>query len=65
MDSKDVDYDKYVNFLGIFKDMNVFEAKGHIEGMKGEIETFLVDEQRSRGLDTLKPKWLDDVTPAK
>lgn len=56
-----VDFDKYKELIALFDDMSVFEAKDYIEGMKSEIDLFLKDEQRNRTLDTLKPKWIDEL----
>lgn len=58
---EDERYEKQVKLLELFSDMNVFEAKGHIEGMKNEIDIFLQDERRKRPLATLHPTWLDEV----
>ncbi len=41
--------------------MSVFDAKDAIEGMRGEIDTFIVDEMRERKLESLKVKWLDEL----
>lgn len=61
LDPKDPKYEEYVLLLDIFKDMNVFEARGHFERMKSEIDRFILDEMQERPLDTLKTKWVDEV----
>lgn len=61
LDPKDPDYDKYLKFMELFADMSVFEAKGNIEGMKGEIDVFILDEMRNRPLSSIKPKWIDQL----
>lgn len=55
------DFDNYKPLLHLFDDMDVFSAKDHIEGMKGEIALFLADEQRKRPLKDLKATWIDDI----
>lgn len=49
------------DLLNLFKDMSVFDAKDHIEGMKNEIELFKNEEMKERGLETLKTKWIDEL----
>jgi hypothetical protein len=61
LDPKDVNYDKYVALLNEFNDMSVFDAKDMIEGMKGEIDTFLQDELKERKISSLKTKWIDEL----
>lgn len=55
------DSEKYKKILALFNDMSILEAKEYIEGMKGEIQLFLSDEQRERPLTSLKPKWVDEI----
>lgn len=50
-----------VALLNLFKDMTIFEAKEHIENMRNEVETFLLDEKRTRTLADLPTKWLDEI----
>lgn len=45
----------------LFDDMTVFEAKDHIEGLRGEIDLWKQDENRERKLSDLKVKWIDDL----
>lgn len=47
--------------LSLFDNMSVFEAKDLIEGMRGEIDLFISQEMKSRTLDTLQVKWIDEV----
>ncbi len=47
--------------LHLFDDMSVYEAKDNLEGMKGEIQQFILDELKSRSLSTLKTRWLDEL----
>lgn len=59
----DKDNPKYAEsqvLLAIFNDMTVFDAKDHIEGMRGEIQLFLTEEQKKRPLSDLATKWLED-----
>ncbi len=60
LDTTSAKYEENKKLVALFQDMNVFEAKELIEGMQHEIETFKVDEMRSRSLDTLETKWLDE-----
>lgn len=55
------DYEKYKKILVLFNDMNVFEAKDLIEGMKSEIALFQQDEARTRKLDSLPTRWIDQL----
>lgn len=48
--------------LDLFKDMNVYEAKDYIEGMRNELALFIAEEQKERPLSDLKVKWLDELT---
>jgi len=60
----DVQNDKYLEnqkLLELFEDLNVFEAREYIEGMRSEIETFKADEMKSRPLSSLKTKWIDEI----
>lgn len=47
--------------LELFNDMSVFEAKEYIEGMRHELDTFIMDEMKERPLSSLKVKWIDEV----
>ena len=47
--------------VDLFNGMSVFEAKEYLEGMKQEINLFIADEQKVRGLDTLPTKWIDEL----
>lgn len=55
------DFEKYKTILALFEGMNIFEAKNHIENMTHEIALFQQDENRTRKLDSLPQKWIDDV----
>lgn len=52
---------QYKELLALFDDFSVFDAKDQIEGMKGEIDLFVAEENRSRKLEELKTSWLDEV----
>ncbi len=52
---------EFQNIISIFDDMTVFEAKDHIEGMRGELDVFQRDEMHERPLSTLKTKWADEL----
>ncbi len=59
LDPKDEKHDALVEMLELFNDMSVFDAKELIEGMKQEIQLFINEEMRTRGLETLKTDWID------
>lgn len=61
LDKKGDDYEAYSNLLGLFDDKDLFESKELIEGMKSEISLFVSEEMRTRTLDTLKVRWLDEI----
>lgn len=61
LDPKDEKYGDYLQLISLFNDMSLFEAKTNIEGMKGEIETWLTDEMRERSLESLRTKWIDQL----
>lgn len=51
----------YKPLLQLFDEMDVMTAKDYIEGMKGEIAIFQQDENRTRKLSSLTPKWADEI----
>ena len=61
LSKEDPKYEDLKSMLNLFDEMTVFEAKEYLEGMKMEINTFLADEQKVRGLDTLATKWIDEI----
>jgi len=61
LDKKDENYDKYVALLDLFNDQTVFDAKDMIEGISGEIGTFIEDEMKDRKISTLKTKFIDEI----
>jgi len=61
LDKKDENYDKYVALLELFNDLSVFDAKDMIEGMSGEIGTFIEDDLKERKISDLKVKWIDQL----
>ena len=56
----DPQYEGLKALLELFDDKSVFEAKELFEGMKGEINLFLQDEQKERKLEDLKVRWIDE-----
>lgn len=59
----EVSSDKYIEYqklLSLFDEMSVFEAKDIIEGMRGEIDLFKVEEFKERPLASLKVTWVED-----
>ena len=61
LEPSDPMYDQYCDLLNLFNGMSVFEARGHFERMKTEIDRFIQDEMISRSLSTLSPHWVDEV----
>lgn len=58
LDKADKQYEDYKQFLSIFEEMNVFEAREFVEGVKNEIDLFINDEMKERKLETLKTNFL-------
>lgn len=61
LDKKDENYEKYVALLDLFNEQTVFDAKDMIEGLSGEIQTFVEDELKERKISTLKTKFIDEI----
>ena len=61
LDPKDVKYQWYVALIDLFNEMSVFDCKDLIEGMRNEIDTFILDELKGRKISTLKTLWLDEL----
>ncbi len=58
----DPQYEGLKTLLNLFDDMSINDAKELLEGMRSEINLFLQEEQKTRTLDSLPTKWLDDLT---
>lgn len=61
LDTKNEKAEEFRKLLALFEEMSVFDAKSHLENMKGEIAKFLADEAENRPLSDLKTKWLDEL----
>lgn len=61
LDAKSPKFEEFKKLLALFSEMSVFEAKNHIEGMKGDLEKFKQDEFSERPLSSLKAKWIDEL----
>lgn len=61
LDPEDEKYEFTFEWVHLFDDMSVYDAKALLEGMKSEINLFIDEEMKERTLDTLKTRWLDDV----
>lgn len=61
LDQESPKIEEHKRLLDLFQDMNVFDAKSYIEGMKDELETFKLDEMKERPLSSLKTRWLDEL----
>lgn len=58
LDSKSPQYKDYKKILELFKDENVYSTRELIEGMKGEVESMITNEMKTRTLDTLKTNFI-------
>lgn len=54
-------YEKHLALVNLFSEMNVYDAKDYIEGLRSEISLFIKDELESRSLSTLKTKFIDEI----
>ena len=61
LDKKDEKYEKYVALLDLFNEQTIFDVKDMIEGLSGEIQTFVEDELKERKISTLKTKFIDEI----
>ena len=61
LDEKGEQFEALSDMLRLFDDMSAFDAKDILEGMRNEINLFLTEENKTRTLDTLKTKWLDEL----
>jgi hypothetical protein len=61
LDDKSPDYEGYKAILELFNDKSVFEAKELIEGMRSEIDLWITEEMRSRTLESLPKRWIDQI----
>lgn len=64
VDKLDPDAEKHeemLDLLTLFEKMTVFDAKDYIEGMRNEIALFQQEEMKSRPLNSLKTKWVDEL----
>ena len=61
LSKEDSKYHEVKEMLELFDDYSVFDAKDIMEGMKSEITLFLNEENKSRSLEDLKTKWIDQL----
>lgn len=61
LDKTSPQYEQNKALLHLFDEMSLYDAKDNIEGMKGEIQQFIIDELKSRPLSSLKARWLDEM----
>jgi hypothetical protein len=57
----DEKYLYYKELLALFNEMNVFDSKELIEGMKGEIDLFVREKMENTKLEDLPVRWLDEI----
>lgn len=60
----DATSDKFLenrDLLALFSEMSVFDSKDYIEGMRNEIALFKRDEFKTRTLESLQVKWIDEL----
>ncbi len=61
LDKKDKNHDSYVKILKLFDNYSIFDTKDTLEGMKSELDLFILDEMKTRKLSSFKTKWLDEL----
>ncbi len=61
LDPTDEKYQWYIKILSLFEDMNTYDARDVIDGMRKEIAQFETDESKNKKLVDLKTKWLDEL----
>lgn len=61
LSDKDPNYGTMVEMIMLLDDLNVYDAKDYLEGMKNEINLFLNEENKGRKLSELKAVWLDEL----
>ena len=61
LNKDDEHYKESLEFLSLFDDMNVFDAKAIIEGLKTEIELFVTLENKKRPLSELTTMWKEPI----
>ena len=61
LDASSEKYKQMKTLLAMFGELNVFDAKDYIEGMRSEIQLFQKDEMENRPLSSLKTKWVDEL----
>lgn len=61
LDAKSDKFLENQELLALFEGLSVFDAKDYIEGMRNEIDTFVMDEMKARPLSSLKVKWIDQM----
>jgi hypothetical protein len=61
LSEQDPNYEALKEMLELFADYNAFDAKDIMEGMRNEINLFIQEENKTRKLDDLKTKWIDEL----
>lgn len=61
LDPESEKYEENKELLALFDDMSVFDAKEYLEGMKNEIALFQQEEMKTRPLESLQVKWVDEI----
>lgn len=61
LDKKAENYEAHKKLVELFDDLNIFDAKDYIEGMKNEIELWKSEEMQLRPLSSLKAKFIDEM----
>lgn len=54
-------YEKLVHFIGLVDDLSVFEGKELLEGLRNEIGLFQTEYWKTKKLDELPQKWIDQI----
>jgi len=61
LDPKSPKYEQHKALVALFDEMNVFDCKDYVEGMRSEIAMFQREEMEQRPLSSLKTKWIDEA----
>lgn len=61
LSKEDPKYHDLKYMIELFDDYTVFDAKDIFEGMRGEIQLFVTEENKSRTLLDLKRQWIDEL----
>lgn len=61
LDPKDPKYEKIKTLISLFDDKSIFDAKDLLEGMGNEIRLWCQEWTRSKTLNDLPKRWIDEL----